>query len=43
MLGSNFHFCNFWLPGADSASEGSDADEGETQWNYIGSGGEDDD
>ena len=28
---SNFQFCDFWLPGADSESEGSDADKGETQ------------
>ena len=28
--GPNLQFCDFWLPGADSESEGSDADEGET-------------
>ena len=28
--GPSLQFCDFWLPGADSESEGSDADEGET-------------
>ena len=45
---SNFQFCDFWLPGADSESEGSNADDRRGRdvvelRLYVGSDGEDDD